>query len=507
MRRARQLLLHTSAMAGTSLLMRTIAMVFQVYVAGRIGAAGIGLYQLIMSVYLLATTLATSGIRLAATRLVAEQLGKGASQGARRATRCCLGYSALFGIGAMALLFRLAPMAGGWVGDERSVLSLKILSLALPFLAGSSAMGGYFIARHQSVKLSAIQLSEQIIRIGCTVLALTRLVNLGLEYACAALTLGMLASEIFSFTAQLIFLLADLKTIPKGKDVQPMLRPLLRITTPLSLSSYARSALSTIQHLLVPRGLRQFGGNAETALAAYGVIQGMSLPVLLFPAAVIIVIADLIVPELTEAQVQGRLHNLAYMLERLYRIGLLFAIGVGGVCFFYAAPLGNLIYHSADAASYIRMLAPLVPIMYMDTLVDGMLKGVGEYRANMRYNIIDAATGLLLVWGLVPRFGVDGYLFSIVATELLNFILSASRLARVTEFRLRLREWLMDAICMVGGYYAVRTLFAGLMRHSGEVPGLVGMILLTLAGYYLLLRLTRTLKKEDARWFAGLLRR
>lgn len=506
MRRARRLLLHTSAMTGTSLLMRTIAMAFQVYVAGRIGAAGIGLYQLIMSVYLLATTLAASGIRLASTRLIAEQIGREAPQDTRRATRCCMGYSALFGIGAMIILFRLAPVAGKWVGDERAILSLKILALALPFVAGTSAMGGYFIARHQSVKLSIVQLSEQVIRIGCTVLALKRLVDFGLEYACAALTLGMLASEIFSFLAQLLLLLSDIKTIPKGKSHQPMLRSLLHITVPLSLSSYARSALSTLQHLLVPRGLRRFGGGAEAALAAYGVIQGMSLPVLLFPAAVITVIADLIVPELTEAQVQGRLHNLSYMLERLYRMGLLFAIGVGGICFFFSEPLGNLIYHSEDAARYIRLLAPLVPAMYMDTLVDGMLKGVGEYRANMRYNIIDAGVGLVLVWWLVPRFGVDGYLFSIAATELLNFALSAARLSRVTEFRLQLRMWFLDALCLTGGYYLVKLLFAGLMRHSDKAAGLICIIFLVLTGYYLLLRLTRALTKEESRWFVGLIR-
>ena len=77
MRRAKQLLLHTSAMTATSLLMRTIALVFQVYVAGKIGAAGIGLFQLVMSVYTLATTVAVSGVRLAATRLIAQQTGRG----------------------------------------------------------------------------------------------------------------------------------------------------------------------------------------------------------------------------------------------------------------------------------------------------------------------------------------------------------------------------------------------------------------------------------------------
>ena len=198
MRRAKQLLLHTSAMTATSLLMRTIALVFQVYVAGKIGAAGIGLFQLVMSVYTLATTVAVSGVRLAATRLIAQQTGRGDDAAIRRATGCAMGYAAFFGMAALLLLYYLAPAAAAWVGDDRIILSLRVLAFALPFVAASGAMGGYFIAMHQSVKMSLVQLSEQFIRIGCTVLALLRLGGYGLEYACGALTLGMLASEVFS---------------------------------------------------------------------------------------------------------------------------------------------------------------------------------------------------------------------------------------------------------------------------------------------------------------------
>ena len=210
MRRAKQLLLHTSAMTATSLLMRTIALVFQVYVAGRIGAAGIGLFQLVMSVYTLATTVAVSGVRLAATRLIAQQTGRGDDAAIRRATGCAMGYAAFFGMAALLLLFYLAPAAAAWVGDDRIILSLRVLAFALPFVAASGAMGGYFIAMHQSVKMSLVQLSEQFIRIGCTVLALLRLGGYGLEYACGALTLGMLASEVFSFLALLLLLIARL---------------------------------------------------------------------------------------------------------------------------------------------------------------------------------------------------------------------------------------------------------------------------------------------------------
>lgn len=505
MRRAKQLLLHTSAMTATSLLMRTIALVFQVYVAGKIGAAGIGLFQLVMSVYTLATTVAVSGVRLAATRLIAQQTGRGDDAAIRRATGCAMGYAAFFGMAALLLLYYLAPAAAAWVGDDRILLSLRVLAFALPFVAASGAMGGYFIAMHQSVKMSLVQLSEQFIRIGCTVLALLRLGGYGLEYACGALTLGMLASEVFSFLALLLLLLASLPR-RKGRCRTSMLPSLLRITVPLSLSSYARSALSTAQHLLVPRGLRLFGGGAQAALAAYGVIQGMSLPILLFPAALIAVIADLIVPELTEAQVQGRLRGLGYMLERLYRLGLFFSMAVAGACFFFAHPLGELIYSEPAAGQYIRLLAPLVPIMYMDTLVDGMLKGVGEYRANMRYNIIDAATGLLLVWLLLPRYGVAGYLFSISATELLNFALSAARLTRVTVFRLQPLCWLLTAAAAVGGWWLLRLIFGRLLSRTGQPLILLLLVFLYLACYGAALLLCGALRREELSWLFSLLR-
>ena len=243
----------------------------------------------------------------------------------------------------------------------------------------------------------------------------------------------------------------------------------------------------------------------EAALAAYGVIQGMSLPVLLFPAALIGVISDLIVPELTEAQVQGRLRGLGYMLERLYRLGLFFAMAVAGTCFFFARPLGELIYSEPKAGEYIRLLAPLVPVMYMDTLVDGMLKGVGEYRANMRYNIIDAATGLMMVWLLLPRFGVAGYVFSIFATEMLNFALSASRLTRVAVFHLQPGCWVLTAAAAVGGWLLLRLLTGG-VPGAGRPFSLILSVLLYLACYTAALLLSGALKREELSWFFSLLR-
>ena len=101
--------MNTALLTGSSLIMSLISMSFQVWLAGRIGSAGIGLYQLVVSVSFLCTTFAISGVRFAATRLVSEEIGREREQGISGAMRRCFVYSALFGTAAF---FRLARRSG-----------------------------------------------------------------------------------------------------------------------------------------------------------------------------------------------------------------------------------------------------------------------------------------------------------------------------------------------------------------------------------------------------------
>ena len=102
--RKRRLLLNTALLTASSLLMNAVAMRFQVWLVGRIGASGIGLYQLVLSCLNLAVTFAVSGIRFAATRLVAEELGLENRGGIRTAMSRCLGYGVFFGLAAGIIL-------------------------------------------------------------------------------------------------------------------------------------------------------------------------------------------------------------------------------------------------------------------------------------------------------------------------------------------------------------------------------------------------------------------
>ncbi|MBQ8974575.1 MAG: oligosaccharide flippase family protein, partial [Oscillospiraceae bacterium] len=166
MGRRKKMLINTFLLTGTSLLMRSTGMVFQVYLSRLIGAAGIGLFQLIMSVSTLAATIAISGIRFASTRIISEELGKGNHGGIKVAVARCCGYSLFFGVGVCAALFFSAPFIGErLIGDVRAVLSLRMLAVSLPFLALGSVFGGYFTAVSRVAKSSVVAVLEQFVRI------------------------------------------------------------------------------------------------------------------------------------------------------------------------------------------------------------------------------------------------------------------------------------------------------------------------------------------------------
>lgn len=434
----KRLIMNTALLTGSSLAMSAISMAFQVWLAARIGSAGIGLYQLVLSVAFLCTTFAVSGIRFAATRLVSEELGHERSWSVAAAMRRCFAYSLFFGLCAMAVLFSFAePIGFLWIGDARTVRSLKLIAFSMPFMSLSSVMSGYFTACGRVWKPTVVHLGEQLITIGFVAFFLTHSPAGDIEKNCAAVMLGNVCGDAISFVCMLLFYLTDRHSVRDYSAQKLKLTSrMLKVALPLAVSAYARSALSTLEHLLVPRGLKAAGFSANRALSGYGVIQGMVLPILSFPACILMALAELIIPELTEAQVRGNEGDISKTVSSLIKKGLGYSSAVALVLFIFADKLGVRIYSSPEAGDYLRLLAPLIPIMYTDMVADGCLKGLGQQLWCMGINLLDALLGVLLVWQVLPVFALKGYICIIYFNECLNFALSIMRLGKVTKIRL-----------------------------------------------------------------------
>lgn len=499
MKKAKSFFLNTVLLASTSLFIRTIGVSFTAYLFRKIGSVGIGIYQLIMSVYALAITLATSGIKFTATRLISEEMGKNRPFGVKKAVRTCLIYSLCFSLLTALLLFVFAEQIGrGWLNDSRTIPSLKLLSTALPFVAVSAVLNGYFTAARKSAKSAFIQISDQFIMIGVTVTLLTAVLPQGITYSCLALVIGSCISEFASCFFLFLCWLWDRRKLKQDSHGSlPMTKRMLTISLPIAFSAYARSGLSTIQNILIPKGLRRSGASKEGAFTAYGTVHGMVLPTILYPSALLIALAELLIPELTECQVNKNTKQIHYIVTRVLKMSLLFSVCIMGILFCFSGELGNSIYQSTEVSFYLKIFAPLVLVMYMDMVVDGMLKGLGEQFRSMKYNVIDSFCSVLMVYFLLPALGIRGYVITVMVSEVLNFSLSLNRLIQITEIRLHLFNTLLKPIlCVIG---------TGIFSMLFPTNLIIG-ILLFIGLYLLLLVLTSCLDKDDLFWIFRLFR-
>lgn len=444
--RSKKLLKNTVLMTSFSLLMRLIGLGFQVFVSNSIGAEGIGLFQLVMSVNALAITVATSGVRFAVTRLTAEVIGEGLHQDVRRVVRCCFIYAAVFGTVAFALVFFGAEyLAEFWAGDIRTAIPIRIFSLGLVFISVSAVTGGYFTAAGRIGRGAVIQLMEQLIMVTFTMLALPR--TDGMVSGCCAIAAASVAADFLIFIVSISVYLRDVKRfgLPSGKA--KYFPRLIGIAMPLALSAYARTVLNTLQHMLTPTGLRKSGATAEEALASYGIVHGMALPLVLFPSALFTSLAELLIPELTGHQVAGNTTMVNRTVNRILRLCLAFSICCAAILFTFGDSLGHILYNNEAVGHYVKLFAPLIIIMYMDTVTDGMLKGLGQQLYTMGVNIADAALSLAMVFWLIPIYAIKAYIFMIFTTECINFILSMLRLVRMAEIHISAGDILVPLLC------------------------------------------------------------
>ena len=505
MLKLKRLLLNTALLTFSSLLMRCIALAFQVWLVSRIGSAGIGLFGLVMSVSALAGTVAVSGSRFACTRLISEELGLGRDENVKAAMTRSLGYSLFFGTASAIILYCFAePIGFLWIGDARTVLSLKILSVSLPFMSLSSVIAGYFTACGRVYKSAIVQILEQLVRISLVAFFLSLAPEEDMEISCAAVVAGGSAADIISFFILFVLYVFDRRIHYHGSGSSgAKLTPrLLGISIPLALSAYARTSLSTIQHLLVPKGLRLSGMSADKALSGYGIIQGMVFPIIMFPSCLLMALSQMLVPELTEAQVSGREEDISSATSTLLTKCLQFSLGAAVAMFTFADELGLAVYNSADSGKYIMLFSVLAPVMYMDMVTDGCLKGLGQMMHSMGINIADALIGVVLVWILLPKYGLAGYIFMIFVTECFNFSLSLGRLYRITRIRIPFGRLLMCMLCAVGACQLSEYVFCltGLDPCGGQKAALfaaisAGFVLYALLVYILEHTVDRKTKK------------
>ena len=387
---------NAALLTGADVVLRLAGMGLRIWLANALGGEGMGLYQLVLAVYSLFVTLATSGVSVAATRLMAEELSRSRAE-ARGMLLRLLGAALLLGSAAWAGQFGLAELAAAWwLGDVRAAGALRAAAFGLPWMAVSAVLRGFFIARRQVGPNVVSQLVEQTVRISAIWFALERGRALDVGGKCTAVLAATALSETVSACLMLLFYRREAVSAfgagPARRPMDPAKR-LWEILWPVEGGRCLASALHTAENMLVPACLAlALGaeGGRDAAVAQYGSLKGMALPLLTFPFGLLGSLSVLLMPEITQAHIRGETARLQALIDRMLRLTGYFSALAGAVFWVLGCPLAQTLYHSPEAGFYLEVLGPAMPLLYFESMVDGAMKGMGEQKAAFRYSVWDS---------------------------------------------------------------------------------------------------------------------
>lgn len=430
---------NAAILTATSLLLRFAGIIFKVWLSGKIGSEGIGLYQVIFSFYVLASTFATSGISTAVTRLCAEEIAKEKPQNCKKILRSSLLLTLIIAvISAVIIIFGADFIGSKILGDIRTVPSLKILPLSLPFIGASSVLRGYFIAKRKILPNSVGQIIEQTARIFIIVGFINLFYDKGIAACCFGIIFGDALAEAFGFLLLLLSYIVETRTLKgqKAEKINGLIGKIIHISLPITSGRYLNSLLRTGENILVPKNLAKYKLSSQNALSQFGMIKGMALPILFFPSAILNAVSTLLIPEISEAVTHQNKGAIKLASEKIIKLTLLCGVMCGSIFFVGGEKIGLLIYKSGDVGYLIKSLSPIVPLMYLDSICDGILKGLDQQSFTFKTAVSDSTIRLILILMILPQMGIKGFILIMYFSNLYTCLLNVGRLIKISKAKI-----------------------------------------------------------------------
>lgn len=461
-----------------NLITRIMGFIYRIFMSNAIGARGMGVYQLIMPVYMLVFSLCASGLATVVSTCTAAAAAKGENGRIRRILHAALAVTSSLSIAACAAVFFGADfIAKNILHEPVTALSLKILSLCFPFMSTGACLRGYFCGMQKMGVPAAAQVTEQCIRIGVVWLLCGTMLSRGLEYACAMAVMGMAGGEIVSFLLTYLFYSLRRKTLVGYTHLsrRSAVFSVVSMSLPLTLNRGTTACLSALEHILIPQRLALHGMTSENAVSLFGGLCGMAVPLVMFPCSLLTALATAIMPAISEYSAKKDHAAVASLLKRAVVFTAVLGVFVSGMFITYPAEISAAVYGRKDIAAMLRLLGLVCPFLYTQIIMSAALNGMNFQKYIFKLGILSSCITLFAVWFLMPRYGIHAYIAGWAASAALTNRLCALKLEK-TAGRFGLDISVL-AKCIISAAFVC--LFGRYMLHLFSPDGLVGMAVLT----------------------------
>lgn len=496
--RRESIIIGTLILTVATTIVRVVGMLFRIYLANTLGAEGIGLYQLILSIYMLMVTLATSSLRVAVSRLISEELALKNYSNAKKVLSQSIVLSLFTGFVSAFIMYFFADYLGTTVlNDQRTTLSILYLAPSLPLIAISNCYKGYFYAVGKITKPAIVQVAEQLVRIVVIFAIMDAFLPKGIEYGCAAVSIGMTIEELFSLVLTWFFYIFDKKPYKKT-NVKPdnMIFKILGISLPLSATSYLNAILRTVENTMIPARLLIYGLSAETAMSLYGMIKGMVLPILFFPSSFLTSLSSILIPSVAGDNATANERKVSSTLSKVLHFTAISGILVVAVFVAFPNEIALAVYNDSQVGLMIKIISYVCPFMYLNMVISSMLHALGEQMSSFKVNIIESILKISIIYIFVPVYGFNAYLFSLFLTTILNTILYLTRLLQVSCIVFDISNWIFKPVAAgaAAGFLSKFLYNIFILRSPNNIFSLISSIIILMLLYLMGLILTKSVK-------------
>ena len=430
-------------LTATGLFSQVVGFVYRMLLSRLIGAETMGLYQLVMPVYSVLMSVTAVGLTVAVSTLSARYHALEDDGTVKNVLRRALsGFFLLAAPLGMAVAALSDPISVYLLGDARTRLGVVLL-VPCVLLTGVENLHKhcfYGIGRVQPP--AAVETAEQLIRAGAVLGLLIALLPRSAEETVGVIVLGMVLCEVFSASALTLLFRRHWRQFPPAPARDEVSRRrLFSIAAPVGATSLLGTLLNCANSVLIPAKLVEGGLPLSEAMSEFGVLCGMTLPLLALPTGFIGALCLVMVPDLSRRTAQGDRRAAGGFLDRVMSATSLLTAPAMALLTVIGPAVGRAMFRDGRVGELILPLAAGTLLGCWQSVLSGALNGLGLQGRGARNAILSDAAQLVFTFFAVPRWGLAGFAAGFVASGLAGAGLNLASVLRAASLRPQFFRW------------------------------------------------------------------
>lgn len=397
---------------------KLFSMLIKITTARILSPSTLGIYMLIMPTFSLLINISQFGIPLSLSKLISEN-----TRNNKKLIFSTLPILFITNIFLIISTILIAPIISNkLLHNSDTNLAIISMTLVIPFTTISSICRSYFFGKQEMLPHVISNISEDLIRYIILIIFLPKIINYHTKYIITFLILINIISELSS-TIVLIFFLPKKINITKS-DIKPnkqYIKDNLKISIPNTTSRLIGSISYFLEPIILTTFLLKNNYSINYINKEYGIISGYIIPILLLPSFFTLAISQALLPVVSREYTRK---NYKYVLNKIkltLTLTILFSSIITIFFMIYSPIILKLIYKTNEGINYLRYLAPVFLLQYIQSPLTFSIDAIGKSKINLKASIISFIVRTI---SLIILTNLNIGIYSLILSLIINIIIT-----------------------------------------------------------------------------------